>query len=73
MTDGRSSDSVDAAAAKLHNMNVSVFAIGIGRRYDIKQLETIASKPGSKYVLTTDFDRLNSVYGDIRDEACRGE
>ena len=73
MTDGRSSDKVTQPAQQLHNTNITVYAIGIGRKYDIRQLIEIATKPDVKYALTADFNRLNELYTSIRDDACRGE
>ena len=61
------------SATELHNANITVFAIGIGRNYDMGQLTEIASKPDVKYALTADFNRLNDLYTSIRDDACRGK
>lgn len=71
LTDGRSTDKVTVPATELHNANITVFAIGIGRNYDMGQLTEIASKPDVKYALTADFNRLNDLYTSIRDDACR--
>lgn len=73
MTDGRSTDKVTLPATELHNANITVFAIGIGRNYDMAQLKEIASKPDVKYALVSDFNRLNDLYASIRDDACRGK
>ena len=70
---GKSTDKVEASSEELHGANVTVFAIGVGRNYDIDQLKVIASKPEEKYTLTADFNRLNDLYSSIRDDACRGE
>ncbi|KAL9983699.1 hypothetical protein ACROYT_G005915 [Oculina patagonica] len=71
MTDGKSTDDVIKPAKVLSDANITVFAIGIGRNYDITQLQEIASKPEIKYALTSDFNRLNDLYTSIRDDACR--
>ncbi|XP_022792982.1 cartilage matrix protein-like [Stylophora pistillata] len=71
MTDGKSSDNVTLPAQQLHDANITVFAIGIGRNYDMGQLKVIATKPDIKYALTADFNRLNELYTSIRDDACR--
>lgn len=72
MTDGKSTDDVVAPAKALSDANITVFAIGVGRNYDMQQLQQIASKPEMKYALTSDFNRLNDLYTSIRDDACRG-
>lgn len=71
LTDGKSTDLVKKPAEQLRSVNVTVYAIGIGRNYDMKQLKAIASKPAVKYTLTSDFNRLNDLYTSIRDDACR--
>jgi len=73
MTDGKSTDDVIKPAKMLSDANITVFAIGIGRNYDMQQLQQIASKPEIKYALTSDFNRLKDLYTSIRDDACRGE
>lgn len=71
MTDGKSKDNVTLPAQQLHDANITVFAIGIGRNYDIGELKVIATKPDIKFALTADFNRLNELYTSIRDHACR--
>lgn len=71
LTDGKANDKVTAPAERLKADNITVFAIGVGRKYDIKQLIDIASKPNTKYALTVDFNRLNELYTSIRDDTCR--
>ena len=73
MTDGKSTDDVVKPAKILSDANITVFAIGIGRKYDIQQLQQIASKPEIKYALTSDFNRLQELYTSIRDDTCRGK
>ena len=70
---GKANDKVTAPAERLKADNITVFAIGVGRKYDIKQLIDIASKPNTKYALTVDFNRLNELYTSIRDDTCRGD
>ena len=69
---GKSKDAVKGPADQLKAANITVFAIGVGRKYDIAQLIDIASKPDRKYALTADFNNLNDLYSSIRDDACRG-
>ena len=72
MTDGKSTDDVVKPATQLSNANITVYAIGVGRNYDMTQLKQIASKPDWKYALVSDFNGLNNLYTSIRDDACRG-
>lgn len=71
LTDGKSKDAVKGPADQLKAANITVFAIGVGRKYDIAQLIDIASKPDRKYALTADFNNLKDLYTSIRDDACR--
>lgn len=71
MTDGKSYDRVKKPAAVLRNMGVQVFALGVGKRYSMKQLLQIASN--RRHVFTADFRNLGSFVRAIKQKACRGE
>ncbi|EDO50077.1 predicted protein, partial [Nematostella vectensis] len=43
LTDGRSYDRVSAPARKLRQAGIHIYAVGVGRNYNIKQLRSIAS------------------------------
>ena len=73
MTDGRSRSSVNSYSRKLHKAGVAVYAIGIGRKYNKKQLQAMASSPKSKHVITVGFSRLGSMIKTIQGRACKGE
>ena len=71
MTDGRSQDRVSGAARALKRQRVEIFAIGIGKRYNIKQLNQIASS--KRHVYTAGFRNLPSIVRVIKTKACAGE
>lgn len=71
MTDGKSYDRVRQPAAVLRNMGVEVFALGVGRRYSMKQLIQIASN--RRHIVTADFRNLGSFVRVIKQKACKGE
>ncbi|XP_032232121.2 vitrin isoform X2 [Nematostella vectensis] len=52
ITDQRSCDDVMASVRRLKKMNVRIFTIGIGRYFNGRQLEQIASRPPSANVFT---------------------
>ena len=69
MTDGISHDRVYHPARRLKRMGVKIFALGIGRKYNRKQLNQIASGRGS--VFTSGFRAMRLVVGRIQRAACR--
>lgn len=71
MTDGRSQDRVSGAARALKRKRVELFAVGIGKRYNIKQLFQIASS--RRHVYTAGFKNLPSIVRVIKTKACSGK
>lgn len=71
MTDGRSQDRVSGAARALKKQGVVLFAVGIGKRYNINQLIHIASS--RRHVFTAGFRNLPSIVRIIKTKACAGE
>ena len=71
MTDGRSQDRVSGAARALMRKRVTIFAVGIGKRYNIKQLIQIASS--RRHVYTAGFRNLPSIVRVIKTKACAGK
>lgn len=70
MTDGKSYDRVSRPAAALRNMGVEVFAVGVGKRFSMRQLIQIASN--RRYIFTADFRNLGSFVRAIKQKACKG-
>ena len=70
MTDGKSYDKVRQPAATLRNMGVEVFALGVGKRFSMRQLIQIASN--RRHVFTADFKNLGSFVRAIKQKACKG-
>jgi len=71
MTDGRSQDRVSGAARALKTKRVTIFAVGIGKRYNINQLFQIASS--RRHVYTAGFKNLPSIVRVIKTKACAGK
>ena len=69
LTDGKAARPVSAAASALKKAGVRIFAIGIGRKYNTKQLFQMAS--GRRYVYTASFRNLRSVVRSIKKKACK--
>ena len=71
MTDGRSHDSVVSPANLFRRANIKCYAVGIGRKYNSRQLLQIAAGRRS-HVITAGFRQLGSIVGTIQRRACRG-
>ncbi|CAH3116452.1 unnamed protein product [Pocillopora meandrina] len=71
MTDGRSYDSVVSPANLFRRANIKCYAVGIGRKYNSRQLLQIAAGRRS-HVITAGFRQLGSIVGTIQRRACRG-
>ena len=69
MTDGISNDAVFKPARELKRMGVNIFALGIGRKYNTKQLYQIASS--RQFVFTSGFKAMGNVVGTIERRVCR--
>lgn len=71
MTDGVSYDSVAGPAKRLHTLGVEVYALGMGLKYNKRQLRMIASDPRNVY--TSKFADLDKVALIIRKRLCPGK
>ena len=75
VTDGRSQDkpSTLSEAAEMHkaNVNVNVFAVGVGSNLDHSELAAIASKPQNVFTVTN-FDALDNLQATLKRTACEG-
>ena len=70
MTDGRSQDSVARPASYLRKRGVKIFSLGIGKRYNMRQL--IQMSRTRRRVFTADFRNLGSVVRAIKQKTCKG-
>ena len=71
MTDGRSYDSVVGSARLFRGKNIKCYAVGIGRKFNRRQLLQIAGGD-RRHVLTAGFRNLRSIAGTIGRRACKG-
>ena len=71
MTDGRSQDRVGRPAWALKRRGIKIFAIGIGKHYNLPQLLKIASS--KRHVYTAGFRNLASIVRVIKKKACSGK
>ena len=71
MTDGRSYDNVASPGQLFRRKNIKCYAVGIGRKYNYRQLLQIAAGTKS-HVVTAGFRNLRSIVRTIGRRACRG-
>ena len=71
MTDGRSYDSVVGPARLFRGKNIKCYAVGIGRKFNRRQLLQIAGGD-RRHVLTAGFRNLRSIAATIGRRACKG-
>lgn len=75
ITDGESyyKDKTAVSAEKLRNKGVTVFAIGVGQRVDVGELNSIGSKPTEKHVLEVfSYKNLQKIRDILTKRACEG-
>ena len=69
VTDGVSTDDVIEPADSLSS--VFVYVVGIGKNYELSQLQRIA-RDKQERVFPTEFDKLQNVADDVRGQICLG-
>ena len=72
ITDGISSDNVNAPAQQLRDSGCTVFSVGVGNNYDTQQLREMATDPDAQHVFKANFESLQSIVDAIVAVACNG-
>ena len=72
ITDGKSRDDISEPAQNLRDSGVTVFIVGVGKNYDLKELQEMATDPDSQHVFKGEFDAISSQVESIIDMACKG-
>jgi len=68
----RSIDQVYRPANKLKDAGIQIVCVGIGRYFNIKQLNAIASNPHARNVFTGAFSQIHHVINDLVGQICEG-
>lgn len=74
ITDGKSTETKKTieAARVAREMGIHLFAIGVGKKYDRKELENIANKPSDEYVFTVDnYSALKNILNVFAVKTCQ--
>ena len=72
ITDGKSKDDVSTPAQVLKDAGVTVFSVGVGNNYDLKELQEMSTNPDSQHTFKAEFDALTYIVNTIVDKACKG-
>jgi len=74
LTDGKASRGFSTDAQNLKDLNVNVYAIGIGDGISINELIEIASSPADHYVYTVeDFENILDILSESVAKICNSE
>jgi len=73
LTSGKSTEDVITPSKALRDSGVTVFCIGIGKMYNEKELDEIATDPDASHVLTADVARLGLVIKAVKGNICKGK
>jgi collagen type VI alpha len=75
ITDGRSTDTIKTAKAArdARELGIHLFSIGVGNKFDRKELENIGNKPSKDFVFTVDnYSALNNILNVFAVKTCQG-
>lgn len=73
LTSGKSTEDVITPSKALRDSGVTVFCIGIGKMYNVKELDEIATDPDAGHVLRADVAQLGLVIKAIKGKICKGK
>lgn len=59
------------ASQPLKDKGVDVWAIGIGKRVNVSELQVVASDP-KKIILLSSFKEMKSIIEELKRKACKG-
>ena len=70
ITDGKADDDIEGPSQALLNTGTTIFALGVGKIYDIAELNEMAGNP--RYVYAADFKDLANLVQQIQLSICQG-
>ncbi|KAK3721427.1 hypothetical protein QZH41_020681, partial [Actinostola sp. cb2023] len=71
LTDGKSSDNVTGPAQMLRGSGVTIYAVGVGSKFEKDELKEIATDPDADHVFTSGFDDLVAIVQAIKNNICQ--
>lgn len=75
LTDGKKNrgPSITKPSTELKNDKVFVISVGLGQKYNISELNQIASQPSSDYVYTSEFSNMADIVAKVKEQMCHGK
>ena len=73
LTDGLSQNNVASPALALHNLGVTVMAVGVGCCFYRPELNAMASDPDQDHVYEVSFTDLQQITASLREQICFGK
>ena len=70
ITDGGSIDDVHAVSKRLRARGIAIFSVGVGRYFNAKELDSMATDPDKTHVFTSDFKQLQYITNDLKKAIC---
>lgn len=70
VTDGRSLDDVHSISKKLRARGIRIFSVGVGRYFNARELDSMATDPDKTHVFTSDFKQLQYITNDLKKAIC---
>lgn len=70
ITDGRSIDDVHSVSKRLRSRGVTIYSVGVGRYFNAKELDSMATDPDKTHVFTSDFKQLQYITNDLKKAIC---
>ena len=72
VTSGKSTGDVIAPSKALRDAGVTVFCVGVGNKFDQKQLDEMATDPDVGHVFIADVTQMGLVVKAIKGKVCKG-
>ena len=72
ITDGSSVDDISAPVRRLKSKRVRIFSVGVGKYFNINQLNFMASRPPQDHVFVGQFDKLKYLRNFLVRTVCVG-
>lgn len=70
ITDGRSLDDVHLASKQMRASGITIYSVGVGRYFNARELDSIATDPDKTHVFTSDFKQLQYITNDLKKAIC---
>ena len=70
ITDGRSLDDVHTVSKQIRARGVTIYSVGVGRYFNARELDSMATDPDKTHVFTSDFKQLQYITNDLKKAIC---